>query len=181
MQNLDKVKEQIETELKIPESRINLNIYRHIKEHKDKYEDWFVGYIGFISSFGGKFFNGFSQNSERDYYKERAKNLYKQIPLLTGIDFILQDYSKINVTNCVLYCDPPYANYKTSEIYNKNFNTEQFFDWCREQSKYNHVFVSESVLPDDFKIVWKDETAKAGLTLTPKKKKTELLGYMCNM
>lgn len=182
MQNLNNVKELIEMELETPEIRINLNDYQYIKEHKEEYEDWFVGYIGFISSFGGKFFNGFSQNAERDYYKERAKNLYKQIPSLKGIKFVLQDYSKVQANNCVIYCDPPYANYKTSKVYNKNFDTEKFFNWCREQSKYNHVFVSESVLPNDFEIVWEYKNTTSGLSLTKQKtSKPELLGYMCNM
>ena len=185
MQNLDKVKEQIELELEIPEICVTHSEYNHIKKHKEQYEDWFVGYVGFIDSFGGKFFGGFSGYSEkieRNYHKEKAKNLYKQIPLLKNIEFIEQDYSNIEVKNCVIYCDPPYKDYKTSDIYNANFDTENFFNWCRKQSKYNHVFVSESIIPDDFEIVWKYENATSALTLKEEKpSKIELLGYICNM
>lgn len=185
MQNLDKVKELIEMELETPEICVTRSQYDHIKNHKEKYEDWFVGYVGFIDSFGGKFFGGFSgctTKVDRDYHKEKAKNLYKQIPLLKNIKFFLQDYSKISTKGSVIYCDPPYNNYKTSCVYNKNFNTEKFFNWCREQSKYNHVFVSESILPNDFEIIWEDKNGKGALTLEKEKSlKVELLGYMCNM
>lgn len=188
LQNLDKVKELIEYDKENPDKIISREEYKYICSHKSKYPDWYIGHIGFLMSFSTKFFAGYAgytykskRHKIRNSYIEHCNSIYKQIPLLQDIKFIYQDYQEVKAENCVLYCDPPYANYKTSDIYNKNFNTEQFFDWCREQSKYNHVFVSESVLPDDFKIVWKDETAKAGLALTPKKKKIELLGYMCNM
>lgn len=97
MQNLDKVKELIEMELETPEICVTRSQYDHIKNHKEKYEDWFVGYVEFIDSFGGKFFGGFSgctTKVDRDYHKEKAKNLYKQIPLLKNIKFFYKTTQK---------------------------------------------------------------------------------------
>ena len=34
--------------------------YTKVKNDKDNYPDWYVGYVGFICSFRGKFFGGYS-------------------------------------------------------------------------------------------------------------------------
>ena len=61
-----------------------------------------------------------------------------------------------NITNSLIYCDPPYqgtTGYKTGA-----FNHEEFFEWCRQmKSKGNIVFVSEYNAPDDFELVWQGE------------------------
>lgn len=183
MQNLNKVKELIELERENPDKIISREEYNYIRDHKSEYPDWYVGYIGFIYSFGAKFLDSYSGESKgRNYPQEKARNLYRQLPLLKDIKFIQQDYLEINTKGSVVYCDPPYKDYKTSKIYNNNFNTEKFFEWCREQSKYNHIFISESVLPEDFEIVWQDKKAISGLSISKThSSKPELLGYICNM
>lgn len=189
MQNLDKVQELIEFEQENPNKVINREEYNYIRDHKSEYPDWYIGYIGFIMSFSGKFFAGYNGNTTKkksreyyNYYKQQSNNIYKQMYSLKNVRFVKQSYEKIKIQNAVIYCDPPYANYKTSKVYNKNFDTEKFFNWCREQSKYNHVFVSESVLPEDFEIVWQDKKAISGLSISKThSSKPELLGYICNM
>ena len=36
----------------------------------------------------------------------------------------------------------------------KEFNHEEFWEWCREQSRDNIVLISEQVAPDDFRVIW---------------------------
>lgn len=58
--------------------------------------------------------------------------------------------------NSLIYLDPPY---KGTKPYNgkNNFDYEVFYDFVREISKNNFVFVSEYSMPDDFKIIWQKE------------------------
>jgi site-specific DNA-adenine methylase len=51
----------------------------------------------------------------------------------------------------IVYCDIPY---KDKEKYNNNnFNTEEFFNWCRKQP-YD-IYISEENAPEDFQEIWK--------------------------
>lgn len=115
-------------------------------------------WIRYECSFGSKFDNGYASNSEGRNYAEKGKNLaIKQSPKIQGVELICCSYKDLsNVTNSLIYCDPPYlgvTGYKTGE-----FNHEEFFEWCREmKSKGNSVFVSEYNAPDDFECVWQGE------------------------
>lgn len=58
------------------------------------------------------------------------------------------DYRDVKIEeDSVIYCDPPYLN---TEGYRIDFNHNEFYDWCRTQ---NNIFISEYVMPDDFKVV----------------------------
>ena len=37
------------------------------------------------------------------------------------------------------------------------FDYDTFWDWCRDVSKDNYIFVSEYSAPDDFECVWSKE------------------------
>ena len=55
---------------------------------KDKYEQWYVGNVGFLASYNGRWFDGVyakptsintpNGNKIRDYYQESKRNLEKQ-------------------------------------------------------------------------------------------------------
>lgn len=97
-----------------------------------KYEDWYVGCIGFLASFNGRFFDGgfakpyYSDSQHREPYKEHLRNLMKQN--LSGIDFICGDYKSFNsISNHVVYCDPPYSNTKDYSG-NMDFDSDEFWD-----------------------------------------------------
>ena len=116
-----------------------------------------TSWVRFECSFGSKFEGGFARNKQGANYALYGKNLaIKQQPLLQGVQFIHGCYQDLDVTNALIYCDPPYANtagYKTGD-----FNSEAFFDWCRAQAaKGNVVFVSEYNAPDDFVCLWQGE------------------------
>ena len=64
--------------------------YYKVKANKDDYEDWYVGFVGFICSTRGKFFDSYAGIMQakssgvkyRNYIDERKRNLINQIPLL---------------------------------------------------------------------------------------------------
>ena len=146
----------------LPE-RILEDTYNEVKNNKDKYEDWYVGLVGFCASFGAKYFGGYARDSKNDTTGKWSKgaiiNLKKQAPNLKGIEFYncsFLDLPKDKINNCVIYCDPPYrgtTKYKTEE-----FPYEEFYKWCRYMSKNNTVLISEYNMPDDFTCIWEKET-----------------------
>jgi DNA adenine methylase len=61
----------------------------------------------------------------------------------------------------VIYCDPPYANTKQYGYANQEkMDYDHFWNWVRELSKDNYVFVSEQSAPDDFEIIWEQEVTR---------------------
>lgn len=154
----------------LPE-HISKEKYLEVKDNKDSFEDWFVGYIGFICSFRGKFFNGYSglcktkSGADRNYQTERTNNLLKQD--LKDITFNCCSYDELIIPdNSIIYCDPPYQN---TTKYKDDFDTDKFWDWCRLKAKEGHkVFVSEYNAPDDFECIWQ-KAVNSNLGATSKK------------
>lgn len=127
-----------------------------------RYPKWYIGAIGFLASYNGRFFDGgyagivnTKAGTVRNYYDEARRNLIHQIPNLTNIKWVCADYKSIkpNLSNWILYCDIPY---KDTKQYNssKNFNHEEYWDWVRDMSKNNIVLTSEYQAPDDFECIW---------------------------
>ena len=118
-----------------------------------------TSWIRFVCSVGGKFENGYARDkTERNYAQEGKSNALKQSLKIQTAEFLFCSYLDLteNITNSVIYCDPPYqgtTGYKTGA-----FNHEEFFNWCRlMKSRGNIVFVSEYNAPDDFEVVWQGE------------------------
>lgn len=114
---------------------------------KDKYEQWYVGNVGFLASYNGK-------------YQEGKRNLEKQASDLFNITLKCNEYKEYapqNYKGCVFYLDPPYLNTNSYGI-NPTFDYEVFWNWTRELSKNNYVYISELVAPKDFEIVWNKST-----------------------
>jgi DNA adenine methylase len=145
---------------RIPDS-LTEEEYNKIKGTKP---DPINSYLRFACSFGAKLDNGYARckGSDATTYAGRAKrNALKQSPLLKNVDLICADYSEWNFRDnkdtysLLIYCDPPYAqttSYKTDE-----FDHSKFWQWCREMSVDNLVFVSEYSAPEDFQCVWEGE------------------------
>lgn len=153
---LKQIKKDIE---EIPDT-IDKTTYYQVKENFDKYNDWFVGLVGFCASYNAKWFNGYANNVKtkigtiRNYTDESIKNIKKQAPLLKDIIFNCCDFRDVKpVKNFVIYCDIPYKNttqYSTS----KNFPYEEFYEWCKKMSKDNIVLISEYDMPKEFECIW---------------------------
>ena len=156
--------------LNVEADKLTYEQYKDVMDNRDKYEDWYVGFVGFLCSFGSKFFGGYARgkanNGEpRNYAMESYRNLNKQAPNLKNIIFKCSDFRKIKgVKGFVIYCDPPYKG--TKQFANSvKFDHEEFWDIMRDWSKRNIVLISEQEAPDDFVCIWEKEVAR---TIIPK-------------
>lgn len=130
--------------------------YYRVKENKDE-DKALTAFVGFLCSFGGKWFGGYAKNSKGDNYADRGSRvLQKQIEKLKDVDFTNCSYDEIEIPPMsLIYCDPPY---KGTTKYKDDFDHEKFYQWCRDRAKEGHtVFVSEYSAPDDFTCVWEKE------------------------
>ena len=135
------------------------------KPHEKEYPDWYVGAIGFLASYNGRFFDGgyagirhTKSGVDRNYYDEAKRNLLEQIPKLEDTTFQCGDYEELysDVENCLLYCDIPYKGVKQYGT-SKNFNYNRFWNWAEKMSVNNIVLVSEHVAPENWDCIWKQE------------------------
>lgn len=154
------------------------------------YEDWYVGAVGFLASYNGRFYDGgyakpgYEKTKNglryRDYYREKKDNLLKQVPLLKDIRFRTGDYRSFTVYPSpnekyrpLIYCDPPYAN--TKQFSNsQNFDYDDFWKTMRIWSKKCIVYISEFQAPDDFECVWEHEVSRV-INATDKSRAVERL------
>lgn len=123
----------------------------------------YVGFVGFLCSFGAKWFNGYARNSKnRDYVRTGRNAIIKQSPNLSGIDFVCSSYRDMKIPrNSIVYCDPPYEG---ATKYANDFDHYDFWNWCRELCIEGHrVFISEYNSPDDFVSVW-EKSSSANLS-----------------
>lgn len=144
-------------------------------EHTMNMTDDLVGWIGFMASANGRFFEGgYSGKSNtklgtvRDYVAESIRNIEKQIPKMEGVIFRNDGFLELGIPpNSIVYCDIPYfgtKQYATS----KGFDYEDFWSWARSVGEQGHtVFVSEYNAPADFECVWQKE-AKSSLSANGK-------------
>jgi DNA adenine methylase len=159
-------------------------------EHTINMTDDLIGWIGFMGSANGRFFEGgYSGKSKtklgttRDYIAESIRNLEKQIPNMLDVDFYSLDYRELIIPNeSIIYCDIPYKGTKQYST-SKGFDYNAFYDWVRLKSKDGHnIFVSEYNMPNDFKCIWEKE-AKSSLSANGKiggnKISTEKLFVYC--
>lgn len=139
--------------------------------HDDSdYEDWYVGAVGFLASYNGRWFDGGYARSGyvktknglryRDYYREAKDNLLNQSLNLKDIQFTCTDYRAIKVTNSFIYCDPPYANTKQF-LNSQKFDYDEFWQTMRIWSKTNTVYISELEAPSDFEYVWQKDVQRS--------------------
>lgn len=110
-----------------------------------------ASYAAFCYSYNGKYFGGYvNQYGDRNYPNERKRyyDLLHDNESFKEASINLNDYTKYkNVKNSLIYCDPPYHN--TTE-YHSSFDSNKFWDFIRDLSKDNYVFISEYTAPKDF-------------------------------
>ena len=145
---------------KLP-SVISEEEYKKVKNNKEDYEKWYIGFVGFCSSFGAKFFGGYARDGKNDnsgkWSMGAIKNIEKQRKNLQGIKFKCCSYDELNtnIKGYVIYCDIPY---KGTLKYTADFDYEKFYKWCKKMSKNNTVLISEYWMPDDFECIWEKKT-----------------------
>ena len=137
--------------------------YNKVRLNKDKYEKWYVGFVGFCATFGAKYFGGYARGfkndkiTPRDMAVEGIKNIEKQRKNLQNIKFKCCSYDEINknIKDFVIYCDPPY---KGTLKYTTDFDYDKFYKWCKEMSKNNIILISEYWMPEEFECIWEKKT-----------------------
>ncbi len=137
----------------VPPTNISKEAYYCIKATQSVYSDEVVGFVGFLCSFGGKWWGGYAFNKKGDNYAARGSRvLIKQSKNLKGIDFRHGNYLDMGIPpNSLIYCDPPYEN---TTSYSSKFDHKEFWQWCREKGSEGHiVFVSEYNAPGDFECI----------------------------
>ena len=145
---------------------------------------WEIGAIEWYSSFAnGGFPRGYAKAAHgRDYYNEAYRNHQKQSldPNYQKIHFSQGNYLTIPIPeNAVIYADSPYKGTKPYAI-NPKFNHEEYYNWLREKSKTNPIFISEQEMPDDFTIIWAKDDATRTCGLDNNFKACEKLYFIDN-
>lgn len=104
----------------LPKS-ISKEQYDDVRKHPNDYDSWYVGAVGYLASYNGKFFGGYAgtvhtkAGTVRDYYDEAKRNLETQAKLLQADlpIFLTVDYRNLSsvfddgLTNALIYADPP--------------------------------------------------------------------------
>lgn len=160
------------------------DVRRAYNDNTGEYEDWYIGAIGFLSSYNGRFFDGgyagkivTREGNERNYYQEALRNLHKQKPHLEGVQFVCSDYSLLNTQRAVIYCDPPYEDTK-NYMADRRFDYEKFWNWVRKASTENIVLVSSNNAPEDFRCIWEQKVCRTMKSSGAVKEDVEKL-YIC--
>lgn len=144
----------------------------------NKYSPGFMGWIGFMASYKGRFFDGgysgavvTAKGNTRDYIAEQIRNTARQLPKLRGVEFRSGDYKNLQIPDeSIIYCDPPY---KDTKGYTVGLDYDEFWQWCRERVYDGHkVYISEYQAPDDFIKIWEKPLQN---NMNPDKKVTERL------
>jgi DNA adenine methylase len=160
-----------------PPSSVNEERFLQLKLGDDCAEK---GFVCHQYSFRGQWCKPFVKNYGKISDFPRAVKNVKDIGKeLEEVEFSFGDYNQYsNLKNYVIYCDPPYNNY--SQYYGCKFNSDKFYNWCREMSKNNIVFVSEYSVPDDFTEIWGKSTKVSGNKIKNHIKRTEKLFLIKN-
>lgn len=154
--------------------RIEKDFYDKVRDcshgRNNDFEDDLVGWVGFMGSFNGRFFDGgysghnapLKNGKTRDYITENINNTLKQVDKLKDVEWYSGDYFNCPFPeNSLIYCDPPYKGTKQYAT-SKNFDYDMFYDWLRAMKEDGHtIFVSEYNMPSDFKCIWQKEVTNA--------------------
>jgi DNA adenine methylase len=134
--------------------------YKHIKNNKERYDPWLVGYVGFSYTFGGCWFSngGYSRAENKEDTLRRRKGNAKTAMLeahkLKDVIFecrdFFRDFERIPLKS-IVYCDPPYQD--VAKGYLVNGQLAQNYDVYRQLSKQSFVYVSEYTMPLDFEVI----------------------------
>lgn len=145
-----------------PPKYISKEEYYTIKNNINDYPKYLVGYVGFQLSYGSLWFSSYRKDNigNRDYSYEAYRNVINQVPNLKNIYFTSMDYREMDIPDdSIIYCDIPYEG---TTKYKCDFDHKAFWDWARDMSEHNKVFISEYNAPDDFKCIW-EKTICSGL------------------
>lgn len=138
------------------------------RRSKSTRELGFCGWVGFMGSFNGRFYDGGYSGHytlearmmhPRDRITENIRMTLSQVEKLKGVNFVAGDYSGVMPREGdLIYCDPPTPSVKRF-AYQWGFDYERFWKTALEWSgmKDVTVYVSATEAPDEFEVVWEKE------------------------
>lgn len=163
-----------------PPETLSRELYKDIRDNKDKYGKSLVSIAGFCATYNAKWFGGYAGivntkiGTQRNYYDESIRNIQKQMINLQDVDFKCCSYTYYtDYKNCLIYCDIPYQG-TTQYGSNSTFNYDEFWNWVRGMSKDNILLVSEYNAPSDFECIF-EKTLTTTLDKNSRKQDTEKL------
>ena len=133
---------------------------KYLKGPRDP-KDPMTAYMGFGMSHIGDYYHWFSGKPE-----VLKRSCDANINLLKTFDIKIEccSYTKYaGIQGSIFYLDPPYE--KRTELGKLKFNSLEFWDFTRELSKDNKVFVTGFDFPDDFTSIY-----SWGDTISPQNK-----------
>ena len=135
------------------------------------------GFVGHQYSFSGRFFQGYAGYDKKKSPVSASKRVKSIARELEHVYFQHKDYTQFShLKNFVIYCDPPYADTRC-HYGGAEFDTNEFWEWCRKMSKNNIVFVSEYRIPRGVKCVFRLKKRLMG-PATAQSKGTEKLAML---
>lgn len=137
----------------VPPANVSLEMYKHVEADPCAYEPPLVGFVGFLCSWGGRWFNSYAQDKAGTNYAERGSRLLnKQAQKFKDVQFTCMDYLRMDIPEkSLVYCDPPY---QFAGGYKFKIDHFIFWEWCKWLGRKGHtVFISEYSAPDDFECV----------------------------
>lgn len=153
-QNLDK----LDTLPDMISAREYVRVRDAWRQGSKAYPMWYIGAVGFLASYNGKFFGGYAgivhtkTGVYRNYFDEAKRNLETQTPSLYNVVWTAQDYTALSdVKNALIYCDIPYQG---TTGYKFPFDHQAFWEWADKMSQNNILVVSEENAPDGWNILW---------------------------
>lgn len=128
------------------------------------------GFVGHFYGYMGKYFQPFDFRKTKMSLNNSINNVVSIGEKMRDVDFSSGKYKQFSsLKNYVIYCDPPYE--KQSHYYKENgehidaFDHREFWEWCRQMSKNNIIFVSEYNAPKDFIKIWSIKSRTTGKSM----------------
>lgn len=147
-----------ELPIKITESE-----YYHIKQNKQEYPKWLLGFVGFGCAFSGIYFTGYAKNKRCDNFCGNARNsLKRKHSSMKDVLFSNLDYRSVNIpSGSLIYCDIPYKN--TTKYSVGDFDHLEFYKYAKIKAQEGCVVLVseyEHNVPEGWTVVWRHESKK---------------------
>jgi DNA adenine methylase len=156
----------------VPPTKVSERSYNKLKNSKDSA---LKGYVGHQYAFAGQYFEGYApkygKTADSSKASQNVRNIGEELFDVSIKNGNYTQYS--NLKNYVIYCDPPYAD--TKQRYIGTFESGQFWDWCRDMSEHNIIFVSSYKAPKDFQTIFSSQHKLTGNTSGKDKRRVEKL------
>lgn len=134
----------------IPPEEVTEKEYHEAKDIK--INSAFKAFVGFGCSWGGKWFGGYAPNAGNpEAARQSRDSLLRKAEKVEGVIFGHCDYRFLYPKECIVYCDPPYADSTEAWGLVDPFDHDEFWEKMREWTKEdNTIIISSYTAPEDF-------------------------------